>query len=78
MALVLCVECGRDVSSLAQACPGCGCPVAHSTGAMTAEAESQVGRKAAAFGSELLFWLYVFFPVIGLILLQLLIDWLKG
>ena len=26
MALVACEECGRDVSTRAEACPGCGCP----------------------------------------------------
>lgn len=28
MALVTCPECGRQVSTRAEACPGCGCPVA--------------------------------------------------
>ena len=27
MALIKCAECGRDVSDLAAACPGCGAPV---------------------------------------------------
>lgn len=26
MALIACAECGREISSLASACPGCGCP----------------------------------------------------
>ena len=28
MALIKCPECGREVSSRAQACPQCGCPIA--------------------------------------------------
>lgn len=27
MALIRCEECGREISSKAAACPGCGCPV---------------------------------------------------
>lgn len=27
MALIKCAECGRDVSNLAAACPGCGAPI---------------------------------------------------
>jgi DNA-directed RNA polymerase subunit RPC12/RpoP len=27
MALVKCPECGREVSSIAKACPGCGAPI---------------------------------------------------
>ena len=27
MALIKCHECGRDVSTLAAACPGCGAPI---------------------------------------------------
>jgi len=26
MALIPCPECGREISTLAVACPGCGCP----------------------------------------------------
>lgn len=33
MALIRCKECGAQVSSLAQNCPSCGCPVAYSLGA---------------------------------------------
>ena len=33
MALVRCVECGGNVSSLAPNCPACGCPVSHSVAA---------------------------------------------
>jgi len=29
MALIRCLECGRDVSTKAQSCPGCGAPVEH-------------------------------------------------
>lgn len=29
MALIKCVECGREISSYAQACPHCGCPANH-------------------------------------------------
>lgn len=28
MALIKCPECGREVSSMAKACPNCGCPIA--------------------------------------------------
>jgi len=27
MAMMACPECGKDVSSMAPACPGCGCPI---------------------------------------------------
>lgn len=30
MAIVRCVECGRDVSDRAESCPKCGCPVVES------------------------------------------------
>lgn len=33
MSLVTCGECGKQVSSLAQACPGCGAPIAGATAA---------------------------------------------
>lgn len=32
MALIKCAECGRDVSDLAAACPGCGAPLVASHG----------------------------------------------
>lgn len=28
MALIKCPECGKEISSMAKACPNCGCPVA--------------------------------------------------
>lgn len=31
MALIKCTECGRDVSDLAAACPGCGAPIPRAT-----------------------------------------------
>lgn len=31
MALIGCVECGKQVSSLAIACPSCGCPISEGT-----------------------------------------------
>lgn len=35
MALIKCLECGRDVSNKATACPNCGCPIAEmSTGGL--------------------------------------------
>jgi hypothetical protein len=27
MAMIECPECGRDISSRAVSCPGCGCPI---------------------------------------------------
>lgn len=30
MALIKCVECGREISSMAKACPQCGCPIMNS------------------------------------------------
>lgn len=29
MALITCIECGKEVSSTAKACPHCGCPITH-------------------------------------------------
>lgn len=31
--LIQCVECGREISDKAAACPGCGAPIASGTGA---------------------------------------------
>ena len=31
MAIIKCVECGRDVSNKATVCPQCGCPIYEST-----------------------------------------------
>jgi hypothetical protein len=43
MALVKCSECGREVSSQAAACPGCGCPVSAAVAAPVAVA-AQTGH----------------------------------
>ena len=50
MALMACEECGREVSSKAAACPGCGCPVPNgdsmSVGAPSLPAEDRVDDHA--------------------------------
>jgi predicted nucleic acid-binding Zn-ribbon protein len=29
MALIICPECGKEISNLAEICPNCGCPKVH-------------------------------------------------
>src|SRR5262249_45067816 len=42
MALVPCPECGRQVSTKAEACPQCGCPLASKIAALEASAHLQL------------------------------------
>ena len=49
MALIKCSECGREVSSLASACPHCGAPISAFNGCIVHFER----KKAAFFGSTL-------------------------
>jgi len=44
LALIQCVECGRSISSFANACPGCGCPISVSLAG--AQLQAPVGVSA--------------------------------
>ena len=63
MSLVTCGECGKQVSSLAQACPGCGAPI---VGAAAAKAVGQAAvttelTSKALKKQVLVAWLLVIF-----------------
>ena len=70
MALINCPECGRKVSTAANACPGCGFPVADKL----AQTEPVIRRSATPHSNELLaevrsswwnyFWHFFFFWLI--------------
>ncbi len=47
MAIIKCVECGREISDKAAACIHCGCPISFSKQAYTASAETRAGSGAA-------------------------------
>jgi hypothetical protein len=54
MALIDCPECGKQVSSLAKACPTCGLPVRrHLQARESGEARAARKRKFAEFGRDL-------------------------
>lgn len=68
MSLVTCGECGKQVSNLAQACPGCGAPIAGATAAkavgqpaVTTELTSKALKKQV-----LIAWLIV---IVGLFMM---------
>src|SRR5947207_14656906 len=51
MAMVVCGECGTQISSLATSCPKCGCPMSGGgTGVATAAAPPPVPKMAAPIG----------------------------
>ena len=72
MALINCPECGRQVSTAAQACPACGFPVA----------QQQI-EQAPAAPDELLaevrpsWWRYFWYLLFAWLLIPLLVAWLK-
>lgn len=54
MALIQCPECGRDVSTQARSCPGCGYPLQSQPPAQSALQSPHVwGRVATALGAWL-------------------------
>src|SRR5262245_9112134 len=72
MALIDCPECGRQVSTAAQACPSCGFPLA-----------AQRAQPATARDDEVLaevrpsWWRYFWHLVFAWLLIPLLIAWIK-
>lgn len=83
MALIPCPECGRDVSTMAPACPGCGVPLAATR--LNDDADAPDGS-ALAFGStsgsvvrasgtrratQPMFWPGVLIIILGVVLLSL-------
>ena len=64
MALINCPECGREVSSVAPACPNCGFPVAAKQTAGPASAPSSELLAEVRPSWWLFFWHWVFFWLI--------------
>lgn len=61
MALIKCAECGKEISSSAQACPQCGHPAAIESANHTAE----VARSANKIGTWQGLALIIIIPVVG-------------
>lgn len=55
MALIVCVECGKQVSSLAVACPGCGCPLSSEAPSNTMPKRPDLPTNLQVFTSVSLF-----------------------
>lgn len=47
MALIKCHECGKEVSSLATACPNCGCPIKNENNKLKEQAKDNIKEKGA-------------------------------
>ncbi len=82
MALIKCPECGRDVSTAAKVCPGCGFPIAEPA-APTPAAATGANPGADAAKDELLvevrpsWWCYFWYLVFAWLLVPFFIAWAK-
>lgn len=53
MALIECAECGKEVSSLAVACPNCGCPAQQATSELNlTESKTNQGQEKSSGSSD--------------------------
>ena len=84
MALIKCPECGRDVSTAAKVCPGCGFPVAEQSAPAPAPAPAAVtGASTDAAKDELLaevrpsWWCYFWYLLFAWLLIPFFIAWAK-
>jgi hypothetical protein len=64
MALIKCSECGKDVSSLANKCPNCGCPIVIPW--------SDDDTKSCLKGCVLMFISFIIFGIIVMVFLKLM------
>lgn len=83
MALIKCPECGRDVSTAAKVCPGCGFPMAEPPAPTPAPAAASANAGADAAKDELLaevrpsWWCYFWYLVFAWLLVPFFIAWAK-
>ena len=84
MALIKCPECGRDVSTAAKTCPGCGFPIAEQptptptpTAATGASASTEIAKDELLAEVRPSWWCYFWYLLFAWLLIPFFIAWAK-